>query len=287
MRLLITGVAGFLGSHLADRLVADGHEVVGLDDLSNGQLSNVAAARRRKGFGFHQFDVTSPLLGQLVAREEPAVVVHLAPVLPAAVLAAASAVGARVVLASSGAVYGPVRAPVSERHGVHPATLAGAAAAAAEAYGHAYAAQGLQVVTLRLATVYGPRSRGVVTTWVRALQARKPTYIFGDGTAVRDLVYVDDAVDAVLRCLGGKGDGRRLNIGTGRRTTVRALHAAVAAEVGAPDAPEFQPARSEDLASVLLDPGSARRALGWEPHVGLTEGIARTLDAVRKPPEKH
>jgi UDP-glucose 4-epimerase len=282
MRLLITGVAGFLGSHLADRLVADGHEVSGLDDLSNGLLSNVASARRRKGFGFHQFDVTSPLLGQLVGREEPAVVIHLAPVLPAAVLAAAASVGARVVLASSAAVYGSVRVAVSERRGAHPTTLAGAAAAAAEAYGHAYVAQGLPVVTLRFATVYGPRSRGVVTTWARALQARKPTYVLGDGKVVRDLVHVDDAVDAVLRCLGGKGDGRRLNIGTGRGTTVRALHAAVAAAVGAPDAPEFRPARPEDLASVLLDPGAARRALGWEPHVGLTEGIARTLDALRK-----
>jgi UDP-glucose 4-epimerase len=259
-------------------LVADGHLVTGADDLSGGVLANLTGARRRKGFAFHHFDVGAELVTDLVEREEPDVVLHLAPVLPVHLLAAARAAGARVVVAGSAAVYGETRQPVTERYGNHPASLAGAHHAAVEAYVHAHVARGLKAVTLRLTTVYGPRSRGVVTTWARALAAGRPTYLLGNGKQVRDLVHVDDVVDAVVRCLGGKADGRRLNIGTGTGTTLRRLHSAVAAAQGAADAPEFQKPREDDLRSVLVDPGAARRALGWEATVSLKEGLARTLE---------
>lgn len=282
MKVVVTGAAGFLGSHVVDRLVADGHVVTGVDDLSSGRLGNLDATRRRKGFAFHHFDVSAPLVADLVALENPDVVVHLAPVLPAQLLAATQAADARFVLASSAAVYGVTRTAVTERHGTHPANLAGAHHTASEAYVHAYVARGLRAVTLRLATVYGPRSRGVVTTWARALGAGRPSYVFGDGGQVRDLVHVDDVVDAFVRTLGGKADGRRLNIGTGTGTAVRRLHTTLAALVGAPDAPEFRAPRAEDLASVLVDPGAARRALGWEATIPLKEGLARTADDLRR-----
>jgi UDP-glucose 4-epimerase len=96
---------------------------------------------------------------------------------------------------------------------------------------------------------------------------------------VRDLVHVDDVVDAVVRCLGGRADGRRLNVGSGTGTTLRALHSALAAALGKPDAPEFRAETDDDLAALLVDPGAARRALGWEATTGLTEGLARTLQA--------
>jgi UDP-glucose 4-epimerase len=278
MKVVVTGAAGFLGSHLSDRLAADGHLVTGVDDLSTGHLTNLASARKRKGFAFHHFDAGASLVRDLVAREQPDVVLHLAPVLPVHLLAATHAAGARFVLASGAAVYGVTRAPVTERHGCRPANLDGARHAAAEAYVHAYVTRGLQAVTLRLSTVYGPRSRGVVTSWARALSAGRPTYLFGDGSQVRDLVHVEDVVDAFVRSLGGKADGRRLNIGTGTGTAVRRLHTTVAALLGAPDAPEFKPRRAEDLASVLVDPGAARRALGWEATIPLKEGLVRTLD---------
>lgn len=288
MRLLVTGAAGFLGSHLVDRLVADGHRVTGLDDLSTGSLARLAGARRSKAFGFHRFDLASADLPALVARDAPDVVCHLAArgdardvVGTAALLAACAAAGvSRVVLASSGAVYG--RAPVlplTERVALHPLSAAAAAKVGAEAQleaaGHEH---GLPGVALRLGTVYGPRQEtGAVGSFTRALLAGRPGVVCGDGRAVRDLVHVDDVVDAVVRCLGGRADGRRLNVGTGTGTTVRDLHAVVAAAVGAPDAPEYAPPRAGEPDAVVLDSGAARRALGWEPAADLAAGVAQTV----------
>lgn len=281
MKVVVTGAAGSLGSHLCDRLVADGHLVTGLDDLSTGRVAHLADVRRRKGFALHHLDVTQPLAGAALVREQPEVVVHLAPVLAPSALAASHTVGARVILASGACVYGGTSAAVSERHGSHPRTLAAAHHVAAEAYLQAWQARGLDGVALRFTSLYGPRSRGVVGTWVRDLLAGRPSYLHGDGTQVRDLLHVDDAVDAVLRCLGGRADGRRLNVGTGTGTTLRTLHTLVAAAVGVADAPSYRAAPVPELRSVLVDPGAARRALGWEAVVGLEEGVARTVDALR------
>ncbi len=305
MKVLVTGAAGFIGSHLTDRLVADGHTVTGLDDLSTGKLANLAEARRSKAFGFHRFDLTSADLPALVARDAPDVVCHLAaqmdvrksvadPLLDTRsnvlgtvnLLEACVRAGVpRVVFASSGGtVYGePPSLPVSERAALHPASPYGAAKVAGETYLAAYQRlYGLGGVSLRLANVYGPRQdphgeAGVVTIFARALLAQRPTMIFGDGTSSRDYVHVADVVDAFLRCLGGKGDGRRLNIGTGLPTTIRSLHAQVAAAVGVADAPSFAPVRSGELQAICLDIGAARRALGWEPVTDLAEGIAQTV----------
>ncbi|MCU1600622.1 MAG: dTDP-glucose 4,6-dehydratase [Frankiales bacterium] len=309
MRLVVTGAAGFIGSHLCDRLVADGHTVVGLDDLSTGRLANLAAARKSKAFSFSNLDITRPELADVLAKERPEVVLHLAAqmdvrksvedplhdtrtnvlgtvnVLDACVRSATP----RVVFASSGGtVYGtPPKLPASERMVLHPASPYGSAKAAGETYVAAYQRlHGLAGCCLRLGNVYGPRQdphgeAGVVSIFAGALLKRQPTRLFGDGTSTRDYVYVDDVVDAFLRCLGGKGDGRRLNVGSGTGTTVRALHTAVARAVSAPDAPEFAPARPGELHSIVLDVGQARRALGWEPTVGLEQGLAQTVDWVR------
>lgn len=309
MRILVTGAAGFIGSHLVDRLVADGHRVTGLDDLSTGKLANLADARRGKGFGFHRFDITSTDLLELVARDRPDVVCHLAAQMDVRrsvadplhdtrtnvlgtvnVLEACVRAGVpRVVFASSGGtVYGePPSLPVTERAALHPQSPYGAAKVAGETYLDAYRRlHGLQGVALRLGNVYGPRQdphgeAGVVAIFARTLLAGKTARIFGDGSSSRDYVHVQDVVDAFLRCLGGKGDGRRLNVGSGVQTTVRELHALVAKAAGVADAPEFAPVRPGELQAIALDSGAARRALGWEPSADLAEGIAETVAWVR------
>ncbi|MCU1587602.1 MAG: NAD-dependent epimerase/dehydratase [Frankiales bacterium] len=294
MRVLVTGGCGFLGSHLTERLVADGHRVTAIDDLSTGRIRNLTAARRTRGLTVHTFDITEPDLRDLLVREAPEVVCHLAsrdsgdPVLDAAVnvggttnlLQACLAGGVeRVIQASdAAAVYAPTSARITERAGVAPSTPYGASRAAAETYVQSYP---LPSVVLRLAEVYGPRSRtGVVAELMRAAAAGKPGIV--RGPAGHDLLHVDDAVDAFLRCLGGKADGRRLNIGSGTGTAARALHTWVSALAGTPDAPDFAPA-PEGPAPVLLDCGGARRALGWEPAVGLEAGLTRTWESWKTP----
>lgn len=305
MRALVTGAAGFIGSHLTDRLVADGHRVTGLDDLSTGSLRNVADARRHKGFGFHRFDITSDDLPELIARDRPDVVFHLAAQMDVRksvgdplgdtrtnvlgtvnVLESCVRAGVpRVVFASSGGtVYGePATVPVTERAGLRPGSPYGAAKVAGETYVEAFRQlHGLQGVCLRLANVYGPRQdphgeAGVVAIFARALTSGRQARIFGDGTSARDYVHVDDVVEAFVRCADGRADGRRLNVGTGVATTVRELHRLVARAAGAADAPEFAAARPGELHAIALDSGAARRALGWEAAIGLEDGLARTV----------
>jgi UDP-glucose 4-epimerase len=309
LRVVVTGAAGFIGSHLCDRLVADGNTVTGLDDLSTGKLSHLAGARKSKLFGFSNFDITSSDLVRLMEKEKPDVVLHLAAQMDVRrsvadplfdtrtnVLGTVNVLEAcvrnqvpRVVFASSGGtVYGePPKLPATERMALHPSSPYGSAKAAGETYVSAYQRlHGLPGCSLRLGNVYGPRQdphgeAGVVSIFAGALAKGQPTKVFGDGTSTRDYVYVDDVVDAFLRCLGGKGDGRRLNIGSGAGTTIRALHTLVARAVGSADAPEFAPLRSGELHSIVLDSGQARRALGWEPAVVLEQGLAQTVDWIR------
>ena len=305
MRVLVTGAAGFIGSHLVERLAADGHRVIGLDDLSTGSLKNLTEARKSKALAFHRFDITSSDLGALVSRARPDVVYHLAAqmdvrksvldplddtrtnvlgtvnVLEACVRAEVS----RVVFASSGGtVYGePSALPVTERAGLAPASPYGAAKVAGETYVEAYRRlHGLPGAVLRLGNVYGPRQdphgeAGVVAIFARAMTRGKVARIFGDGSSRRDYVHVEDVVDAFLMCLGGKGDGRRLNIGSGVATTVRELHTLVAAAATVADAPEFAPVRPGELQAIALDSSAARRALGWEASTPLDEGLAETV----------
>ncbi len=310
MRVLVTGAAGFIGSHLVDRLVSEGHRVTGLDDLSTGSLKNLAEVRRHKGFGFHRFDITSSDLYEVVGRDRPDLVLHLAAQMDVRksvadplhdtrtnvlgtvnVLEACVRAGVpRVVFASSGGtVYGdPSVLPVTERAGLRPGSPYGAAKVSGETYVQAYEQlHGLAGVSLRLGNVYGPRQdphgeAGVVAIFARALTQGTTARVFGDGTSSRDYVHVDDVVDAFVCCLDGRADGRRLNIGSGVSTTVRELHRLVAEAAGAPDAPDFAPARPGEPQAIALDSSSARRALGWEPRVPLVDGLADTVAWVRQ-----
>lgn len=307
-RALVTGGAGFIGSHLVDRLVDEGWEVLVLDDLSKGHLDRLAEARRRGEVDFHQIDIRAPQLPQVTERFRPSVVFHLAaqsavrpsvedPQLDAAinilgtlnVLESARRAGAeRVVFASSGgAIYGDrVRLPVREGSTKRPDSPYGISKKVVEDYFRFFRTiYGLDYVLLALANVYGPRQdpfgeAGVVAIFARAmLDGRRPV-IYGDGSQTRDYVYVSDVVDAFLRA-AHKGGGKLLNVGTGKETSVTELFRAVAGFTGYDGSPAFVDPKPGDLARSVVDPVVADRQLGWRPWTSLEEGLELTVEWFR------
>jgi UDP-glucose 4-epimerase len=308
MRALVTGGAGFIGSTLVDRLLAEGHSVDVVDDLSSGSLSNLAEARadRQHELKLHQIDIRDDGVVDLIARRQPEVVFHLAaqadvrvsvarPAFDAEVnvvgsinvIEGARRAGARkVVFASSGGtIYGepsPADLPVKESHPQQPVSPYGVAKKVVTDYLHAYRVlHDLEFTSLAMANIYGPRQdphgeAGVVAIFAGLLLERKPCTIFGDGRQTRDFVYVDDAVDAFVRA-ADRGSGLLCNIGTGVETSVNDLYTTMARAAGVTDAPTYGPARRGELARSALDPGRAAIHLGWEPWTDLATGVTEVL----------
>lgn len=310
MRTVVTGGAGFIGSTLVDRLLAEGHAVDVIDDLSTGSLRNLNEARadRSHDLRVHQVDIRSPEVVDLIVRLEPEVVFHLAaqadvrvsvarPVFDAEVniigslnvLEGARAGGARkVVFASSGGtIYGdpdPADLPVRESHRQQPVSPYGVAKKVVGDYLHAYRTlHGLDFTALALANVYGPRQdphgeAGVVAIFAGRLLAGEACTIYGDGGQTRDFVFVDDVVDAFVRG-AERGGGLICNIGTGKETSVSELYKVMAVQAGLSDlGPMLAPARPGELARSALDPGRAGIQLGWEPWTTLESGTRQVLD---------
>jgi UDP-glucose 4-epimerase len=295
VKALVTGGAGFIGSHLVDALVADGHEVHVVDDLSTGRVTNLEPALEQ-GAELHTEDVTDAAwMTDLAAIIRPEVVFHLAAHLDvrrsvddpafdaavnvtgtAAVLDAARRAGARMlVLASTAAVYGRAgELPARETGPVAPLSPYGASKAAAESYLALYTRlHGLPTLALRMANVYGPRQdpdgeAGVVAIFAAAAAAGTPALVFGDGLQTRDYVYVDDAVEAFVAA-GRSSVGGVLNVSTGRETPVREIAERLGVAV------EYAPPRHGELLRSCLDPSAARRALGWQARTALADGLRR------------
>ena len=312
MRALVTGGAGFIGSTLVDRLLAEGHSVDVIDDLSTGSLSNLAAARSStdNDLSIHRLDIRSPEVVDLVVRRSPEVVFHLAaqadvrasvadPVFDAdvnllgtlRVLEGARKAGAqRVVFAASGGtLYGEPdvsELPLKESLPQHPLSPYGVSKKAALDYLIAYRAlHSLEFAALALANVYGPRQdphgeAGVVAIFAERLLRGQPVTIFGDGEQTRDFVYVDDVVDAFVRA-ATKGGGLVCNIGTGRETSVNTLFREMVVQAGVEAVPAFEPLRAGELARNSLDPSRAGIQLGWSPWTELGVGTAATIEFVR------
>ena len=306
MRVLVTGGAGFIGSTLVDRLLAEGHTVDVVDDLSSGALANLAQARAepRHKFSFQRIDVRAPAVVDLIRRRRPEVIFHLAaqadvrvsverPGFDAEVnvigtinvLEGARAAGSRKVAfaGSGGTLYGePGELPVRESHPQHPLSPYGVSKKAAGDYLSAYRdLHGVEFTILALANVYGPRQdphgeAGVVAIFARLLLSGEQCTVYGDGEQTRDFVYVDDVVDAFSRA-ATKGDGLLINVGTGVETSVNELHRTMAATAGVPGPPRYAPARAGELARSALDPGRAAMQLGWKPWTELDEGTAQVL----------
>lgn len=308
MRALVTGGAGFIGSTLADRLLAEGHAVDVVDDLSSGALANLAEARSDPNvdFTFHRIDVRDESLPDLIERRRPEVVFHLAaqadvrvsverPVFDAEVnvigtlrvLEGARRAGSRKVVfaASGGTLYGdvdPADLPVRESQPQVPLSPYGVSKKSAIDYLVAYRElHAVEFTALALANVYGPRQdphgeAGVVAIFAGRLLAGEPCTIYGDGTQTRDFVYVDDVVDAFARA-ADRGGGLVVNVGTGRETSVNALYAAMAAAAETRAGPVYAPPRPGELLRNVLDPGRAAIHLGWKPWTELPEGCDAVL----------
>jgi len=312
MKLLVTGGAGFIGSTLVDRLLAEGHAVEALDDLSSGSLANLAEARadRTRRLTFHQIDVRNPHVVELIERRAPEVVFHLAgqadvrtsvaePARDAEVnvggtinvLEGARRAGTRkvVVASSGGTIYGevaPRHLPAKESQRLAPLSPHGVSTRVALEYLRIYRhLHDLEYTALTLANVYGPRQdgggdAGVVSVFAAKLLADEPCTVYGDGEQTRDYVFVDDAVDAFVRAVE-RGDGLMINVGTGVQTSINDLYATMAGAAGVDRPAQSAGARPGDLARSALDPARAAIQLGWTPWTGLGEGIDRVLDWTR------
>ncbi len=304
---LVTGGAGFIGSTIVDRLLAEGWKVDVVDDLSSGSLGNLANARALgdRRFSFHRLDVASPAVVELITHRRPEVIFHLAaqldvrvsvtrPVFDATVnilgslniCEGAVAAGTRklVFAGSGGTLYGsPDEIPTREGAPQHPESPYGVAKKAVGDYLFYYrAVRGLDYTVLALSNVYGPRQdshgdAGVIAIYAGKLLARERPVIFGDGSQTRDFVYVDDVVDAFVRS-SEKGGGLLLNIGTGIETSVQQLYDGMAKLTGWKEPAQYMPPRPGEVQRSALDPGRAAIHLGWKPFTALEEGLARTLE---------
>lgn len=303
MRVLITGGAGFIGSHVVDAYRAAGHEVAVLDDLSTGRKANVPA-----GVALHVHDIQSPEAARVVAEGRFDLLNHHAaqasvpvsvkdPLRDARVnvlgllnlLEGAVKGGVKKVIfaQSGGTVYGPTdKLPAVETLPFDAASPYGVSKVASELYLRVYAREHrLKFTALRYANVYGPRQdphgeSGVVAIFSERMLAGSPVTVFGDGEYLRDYVFVGDVARANVLALE-KGDHEGINIGTGKRTSTNTVFRTVKALTGYAGPETHGPERPGDLRDSCLDVGKAARVLGWTPEVGIEEGLRRTVEWFR------
>jgi len=295
-KIMICGGAGFIGSYLVDRFMAEGHEVDVVDDLSSGSLSNLADARNASGrFKFQNISVLSSEFAELVALRRPSVIVNLAVFAPSqghlagamtalqstvAVLEAARLAGVSKVITGVPAalLYGEVGArdlPIKEGHINDSRTSEEVLArAAADIHGVYRDRHGVEFTVLAMANVYGARQRaedGVVAAFADALANGRAPIVHGTGKQVRDFVHVDDTVDAIARSLDRAG-GLVINVGTGVATSIIDLWSTMGG--ASSPVPRTAASRPNDVARLSLSPVRARIQLGWSPFTPLAEGLS-------------
>ncbi|HET9061660.1 MAG TPA: NAD-dependent epimerase/dehydratase family protein [Candidatus Binatia bacterium] len=306
MRVLVTGGAGFIGSHVADACLAAGHEVLVIDDLSSGKPENVA-----RGARLEACDIRTPRAAAVVESFRPQALVHHAAQMSVTRSVAEPSFDAevnviglinlveagrragleKVVFASSGGtVYGEVEAyPIAETAPTHPVCPYGVSKLSGEHYLFYYRRVfGLPYVALRYANVYGPRQdphgeAGVIAIFSKRLLAGEDVTIFGDGRQTRDYVFVGDVVRANLAALAGEFCGG-VNIGTGVETNVNDLYAIIKRHAGGPGKAVHAAPRDGELRRSVLSAALAERVLGWKPRTTLTDGLAETVDFFRSRP---
>ena len=305
--VLVTGGAGFIGSNLADRLLAEDHRVVAVDDLSTGRIANLGEARGYgKAYTFFNMDVRADGLEPLFERHKPEIVFHLAaqagvrpsledPVYDAAVnlmgalnvLECAAKVGTRKVVyaASGGTLYGEARrlpAKESAAQGSHPLSPYGISKKVVIDYlSYFQRYRGLDFTALALANVYGPRQdpsgeAGVVSMFAGKMLAGEAPTIYGDGNQTRDYVFIDDVAHAFVQAID-RASAKVVNVGTGLETSVNGLYRLLADIIGFTGEAQQGPLPSGELRRSVLDIATAASALAWKPWTHLEDGLAETV----------
>lgn len=304
MKILVTGGAGFIGSHVSDAYLAAGHKVWILDNLSGGHKGNLppgasfvkADIRDRAKvlalFKRVKFDVVNSHAAQMSVPDSVKDPLFDASVNVLGVLnllEAGRQTGLKkfIHVSSGGTVYGaPKKLPADESYPILPESPYGITKAVGEDYLRFYKlTHGMDFSVLRYSNVYGPRQlphgeAGVVAIFAQRLLQGQPCTIFGDGSVIRDYVYVGDVARASLLLLT-KGSGQAYNIATNQPTSVKRLFASIAQAVGVPAKPIFGPQRAGDVQANYLSYAKAKRQLGWAPRVGLDEGICATVGFFR------
>lgn len=300
MRILVTGGAGFIGSHLVDGFLREGHEVQVLDDLSSGQRSNLPAS-----VPLHVMDIRDAKVKDLFEQYRPEVLCHHAaqldvrksvadPMFDAEVNIVAtlrlleycrSTNTKRVLFASTGgAIYGEQDVfPAPDTHLERPVSPYGVAKLSVERYLHFYRVQyGFEPACMRYANVYGPRQNahgeaGVVAIFANILLSGKTPTIYGSGEQTRDFVYVEDVVNANLAALKHNLVGS-YNVGTGIETNVNQLYTIMTQALGTPVKASYAEGRPGEQQRSVLDAGKLNKATGWRPQTQIAEGLKKTCD---------
>jgi UDP-glucose 4-epimerase len=301
----VTGGAGFIGSHVVDRLLAAGHAVDVVDNLATGRRERVPATAR-----LHVCDLRDSRLDAVLAAAQPAVVVHIAaqaavsrsvadPRFDASVnvlgtiglleACRRTSVGRVVYTSTGGAAYGDTDVlPTPEDHPLRPSSPYGVSKITAERYLECWAGlTGGRPLTLRLANVYGPRQdpageAGVIAIFTSRLLSGAPCVVNGDGEQTRDYVYVGDVADAVARAVASAEVTGTANIGTGAETTVNELYRQLARLTGVPRPAVHGPAKAGEQRRSLLDAARAKSLLEWSATTPLGQGLGQTVAWFRK-----
>ena len=305
MKILVTGGAGFIGSHVVDTFIANGHEVVVVDDLSTGRRSNLNPAAT-----FYQIDIRSDQLGEVFEKEKPQVVDHHAaqmdvrrsvvdPLFDAEVnvlgsiklieLARQHNVERFIYISTGGAVYGePEYLPCDENHPINPICPYGASKHTVEHYLYMYhELYDLDYVVLRYPNVYGPRQdphgeAGVVAIFTGLMLNGEPVIINGDGDQERDFVFVGDCARGNLLALTTENSNTIFNLGEGKPTTVNDVYRELKQITDYPLSADHGPAKVGETRRIYLDANKAAEKLNWQPSIGLNEGLTETVEYFKK-----
>ncbi len=305
MKVLVTGGAGFIGSHIVDRLIQHDHEVLIVDNLSTGSKANLNPKAK-----FFQVDILSSVLEQIFQQNQPEIVIHLAaqldvnysikePVKDAEI----NIIGTlnllencrrykvkKIIYASSAAEIGePLFFPLTEDHPLNPISPYGISKHCVQPYLKIYSnLYQLNYTYLRYANVYGPRQGlsgegGVVSTFIKKLFNNEPMTIFGNGQQTRDFIYVQDVAEATILMLN-QGNNQVYNVGTGKETSINTLFGMVKTFLKKSSDPTYLKPKSGDIQRSVFSIEKIKKETGWQPKVELEEGLIKTIDFFKKVP---